>query len=51
MIIFLKNYVLYTRPIDNMSPAVADFIITAAGITTHSTPGGDGDVTKREPKE
>ena len=51
MIIFFKNYVLCTHPTDKLSPADVNFLNTTTGITTHSTPGGDGAVTKREPKE
>ena len=47
MLIFYKNYILWTRPTGKLSPADVDFLNTAAGITTHSTPGGDGDMTKK----
>ena len=49
MLIFFKNHLLCTRPAGKLSPADIDFLNTAAGITAHSMPGGDGDVTKKGP--
>ena len=49
MLIFFKNHLLCTRHTGKLSPADVDFLNTAAGVTTHSTPGGDGDVTKKGP--
>ena len=49
MLIFFKNYLLSTRPTGKLSLADVDFLNTVAGIVTKSTPGGDGDATKKGP--
>ena len=45
MLIAFNNLIFSTRPIGKLSPADVDFLNAVAGITAHSTPGGDGDAT------
>ena len=49
MLIAFKNQILCTRSLGKMSPAEIDFLNTVAGITAKSTPGGDGDATRKGP--